>query len=73
MTNKISMLILALVILSLVFAPMFAITYLAVFDAAFSWARGFALVSVSMFGVALATSFLVVWDETKKGAKGKVH
>ena len=54
MLKKFMRFILAIVIISLTFAPLFIIVYLAGFSEIFTWSRGFALLSVSAFGCILA-------------------
>jgi predicted permease len=54
MIKKLMRSILAIVIISLTFAPLFIIIYLAGFSEIFTWSRGFALLSVSAFGCLLA-------------------
>ena len=54
MFKKCIIVVASLMVLALVFIPPFMIMYLAGFDETFSWARGFALTTVSLFGCSVA-------------------
>lgn len=59
----------AIAIIALIFIPAFGITYLAIFDQTFSWARGFALVTVSAFGLILANGYIEMRKSQKEDQK----
>lgn len=70
MLKKFMRFILAIVIISLTFVPLFIIIYLAGFSEIFTWSRGFALLSVSAFGCLMAGAANKV-EEDNKRIRGK--